>query len=69
MKLIGVNHVGISSDFGGGGGVEGWMDARETQNLTNELRKRNYSDLQIKKIWSGNILRVWREVEKKSQKN
>ena len=69
VKLIGVNHVGISSDFGGGGGVEGWMDARETQNLTNELRKRNYSDLQIKKIWSGNILRVWREVEKKSQKN
>ena len=69
VKLIGINHVGISSDFGGGGGVEGWMDARETQNLTNELRKRNYSDLQIKKIWSGNILRVWREVEKKSQKN
>ncbi len=63
VKLIGVDHVGISSDFGGGGGVIGWNDATETGNVTAELRARGYSNEDIGKIWSGNLLRVWRAVE------
>ncbi len=63
VKLIGVDHVGISSDFGGGGGVIGWNDAAETGNVTAELRARGYSDEDIDKIWSGNLVRVWRAVE------
>jgi membrane dipeptidase len=63
VKLIGVDHVGISSDFGGGGGVIGWNDATETGNVTTELRARGYSDEDVGKIWSGNLLRVWRAVE------
>ena len=63
VKLIGVDHVGISSDFGGGGGVTGWNDAAETSNVTAELRARGYSEEDIAKIWSGNLLRVWRSVE------
>jgi membrane dipeptidase len=66
VKLIGVDHVGISSDFGGGGGVTGWSDATETGNVTAELRRRGYSDEDIRKIWSGNFLRVWRAVEQKA---
>jgi len=63
VKLIGVDHIGISSDFGGGGGVVGWNDASETGNVTAELRARGYNDEDIGKIWSGNLLRVWRGVE------
>jgi len=63
VKLIGVDHVGLSSDFGGGGGVTGWSDATETRNVTAELRRRGYSDADIDKIWSGNLLRVWRAAE------
>jgi membrane dipeptidase len=64
VKLIGIDHVGISSDFDGGGGVEGWNDASETFNVTLELVRRGYSEAQIAKLWGGNLLRVWREVEK-----
>jgi membrane dipeptidase len=63
VRLIGIDHVGISSDFGGGGGVLGWDDAGETPNVTAELVKRGYDDVQIAKLWSGNLLRVWRETE------
>lgn len=63
VDLIGIDHVGISSDFGGGGGVIGWSDALETPNVTNELVERGYSARDIGKLWSGNLLRVWREVE------
>jgi microsomal dipeptidase-like Zn-dependent dipeptidase len=59
---IGIDHVGISSDFDGGGGIEGWADASETFNVTLELVKRGYSEEEIKKIWSGNLLRVLDEV-------
>ena len=55
---IGISHVGISSDFDGGGGIEGWQDASETFNVTLELVKRNYTEQEIAKIWSGNLLRV-----------
>jgi membrane dipeptidase len=66
VKLIGVDHVGISSDFGGGGGIVGWQDASETRNVTAELEARGYSRADIAKLWSGNLLRVWREVERVS---
>jgi membrane dipeptidase len=62
VKLIGVDHVGISSDFDGGGGVEGWNDASETFNVTLELVRRGYSEEQIGKLWSGNLLRVMEQV-------
>ena len=63
VKLIGVEHVGISSDFDGGGGIQGWNDASETSNVTLELVRRGYSEQQIAKLWGLNTLRVWREVE------
>ena len=64
VKLIGIDHVGISSDFDGGGGVTGWRDASETFNVTLELVRRGYSETEIKKLWGGNLLRVWRDVER-----
>ena len=64
VKLIGVDHVGISSDFDGGGGIDGWNGAAETINVTTELVRRGYTEEQIGKIWSGNLLRVWAEVER-----
>jgi len=64
VDLIGIEHVGISSDFDGGGGIEGWKDASETFNVTLELVKRGYTEDQITMIWSGNLLRVLDEVQK-----
>ena len=69
VKLIGVDHVGISSDFDGGGGVDGWNQASETFNVTLELVRRGYTEDQIAKMWSGNLLRVMREVERVATKN
>ncbi|MBI3982471.1 MAG: membrane dipeptidase, partial [Gemmatimonadetes bacterium] len=63
VKLIGIDHVGISSDFDGGGGVDGWNDASETFNVTLELVRRGYTEDQIAKLWSGNLLRVLDEVQ------
>ena len=63
VKVMGINHVGISSDFDGGGGIEGWSDASETLNVTKELVVRGYSEEEIKKIWGDNLLRVMEEVE------
>jgi membrane dipeptidase len=64
VKRIGIDHVGISSDFDGGGGIDGWNSAGETFNVTLELVRRGYTEAQIEKIWSGNLLRVWSEVER-----
>jgi microsomal dipeptidase-like Zn-dependent dipeptidase len=64
VKLIGIDHVGISSDFDGGGGVDGWRNASESLNVTAELVRRGYSKSEIEKIWGGNLLRVMSEVEK-----
>ncbi len=64
VKKIGLEHVGISSDFDGGGGVTGWNGAEETFNVTLELVRRGYTEEQIGKIWSGNLLRVMADVEK-----
>ncbi len=63
VDLIGIDHVGISSDFDGGGGVTGWDDASETFNVTLELVRRGYTEEEIAKIWSGNLLRVLDEVQ------
>ncbi|WP_435577471.1 dipeptidase [Gilvibacter sp.] len=62
VDKIGVDHVGISSDFDGGGGIAGWDDASETFNVTLELVKRGYTEAQIEKLWSGNLMRVLDEV-------
>lgn len=64
VKVAGIDHVGIASDFDGGGGITGWSDASETLNVTRELVKRGYSEADIGKLWSGNLLRVLSEVEK-----
>jgi membrane dipeptidase len=64
VRLIGIDHVGISSDFDGGGGVTGWDDAAETFNVTLELVNRGYTEEEIAKLWGLNLLRVWRDVER-----
>jgi membrane dipeptidase len=64
VKLIGIDHVGIASDFEGGGGVTGWNDASETFNVTLELVRRGYTEEQIGKLWGGNLLRVMDEVQR-----
>ena len=64
VELIGLDHVGISSDFDGGGGIEGWNDASETFNVTLELVRRGYTEEQIARLWSGNLLRVLDEVQR-----
>jgi membrane dipeptidase len=64
VKLIGIDHVGISSDFDGGGGVDGWRNATETFNVTLEMVRRGYTEEQIAKIWGGNLLRVLEQVER-----
>jgi membrane dipeptidase len=68
VKKMGIEHVGISSDFDGGGGVDGWNDASETLNITKELVKRGYSEAEIVKLWNGNLLRVLDEVQKVAKK-
>jgi membrane dipeptidase len=67
VKLIGIDHVGISSDFDGGGGIKGWNSAAEAFNVTLELVRRGYTEDQIRKLWGGNLLRVWGEVEKSAK--
>ena len=63
VKKIGIDHVGIASDFDGGGGVEGWNSADETFNVTLELVRRGYTEEQIGQLWSGNLLRVMDQVQ------
>lgn len=68
VEKMGLGHVGISSDFDGGGGIYGWNDASETLNVTAELVKRGYTESQIAQLWSGNLLRVLDEVENVAKK-
>ena len=63
VDLIGIDHVGISSDFDGGGGIVGWSDASETFNVTKELVSRGYSEADIAKLWGENLLRVLDQVQ------
>lgn len=62
VEKMGIEHVGISSDFDGGGGIKGWSDASETMNVTIELVRRGYTEKEIEQLWSGNLLRVLDEV-------
>ena len=64
VERMGIDHVGIASDFDGGGGVSDWSDASETFNVTVELVRRGYTEVEIGKLWGGNLLRVWREAER-----
>ncbi len=63
VKLIGIAHVGISSDFDGGGGIDGFSNASESFNVTLELVRRGYKEADIEKLWGGNLLRVMARVE------
>ena len=67
-KLVGVDYVGIGSDFDGGGGLLDCADVSQFPNITRELLRRGYTENEIRKIWGGNLLRVFREVEKVSEK-
>jgi len=66
VKVAGIDHVGIGTDFDGGGGIQGFNDDTEAPNVTIELLRRGYTEAQIRKIWGENLLRVWRDVEKVS---
>ena len=64
VKKIGIDHVGIASDFNHGGGVAGWQNEGEAPNVTAELLRRGYAERDIAKLWGGNFLRVWAEAQK-----
>ncbi|WP_252089116.1 pyoverdine-tailoring dipeptidase-like protein PvdM [Pseudomonas sp. MWU13-3659] len=64
VKKVGIDHVGISSDFNEGGGLVGWKDVSEIRNVTAELLTRGYSETDIAKLWAGNFLRIWDQVQK-----
>jgi len=67
VQVAGIDHVGLASDFDGGGGITGWNDAGETRNVTAALRKAGFSNEDIARLWGGNLLRVWGEVERHAQ--
>ena len=67
VRIAGIDHVGISSDFDGGGGITGWNDASQTFNVTLELVERGYREEDIRKLWGGNLLRVWSENQKRAK--
>jgi len=66
VQVAGMDYVGIGTDFDGGGGVEGCKTVADMKNITIELLRRGYSREDIGKIWGGNIMRVFRQVEKVS---
>ena len=63
VKVAGIDHVGIGCDFDGGGGIDDVFDASEVMNITIELVRRGYSEMEIEKIWGKNLMRVFREVQ------
>ncbi|MDP4222481.1 MAG: dipeptidase [Bacteroidota bacterium] len=67
VQVAGIDHVGIGTDFDGGGGVTGCMTVADMKNITVELLRRGYSTNDIEKIWGGNIMRVFREVQAKRE--
>jgi microsomal dipeptidase-like Zn-dependent dipeptidase len=64
VTVAGIDHVGFASDFDGGGALQGWQDASQTRNVAAGLRRRGFTEAQIAQLWSGNLLRVWRDVER-----
>ena len=69
VQIIGIDYVGIGTDFDGGGGVDGCKTVADMKNITIELLRRGYSKADIAKIWGGNVMRVLREVEKGRDQN
>jgi membrane dipeptidase len=67
VKIAGIDHVGIGCDFDGGGGIDGVFDASEVMNITIELVRRGYTEAEIRKIWGGNLMRVFRDVQAVAQ--
>jgi membrane dipeptidase len=63
IQVAGIDHVGLSGDFDGGGGVEGWDNAADSPNVTAAMLERGYSEEDLAKLWGGNLLRVMREVQ------
>lgn len=63
VRLVGVDYVGIGSDFDGGGGIPGCNAVNELINITKELIRQGYSDNDLAKIWGGNFLRVMNRVQ------
>jgi len=68
VNLLGIDYVGIGSDFDGGGGIPGFNDPADCVRVTAELIRRGYSDKDIAKIWGGNLLRVWEKVVEVAEK-
>lgn len=64
IKIMGIDHVGLGTDFDGDGGVKGLADSSELINFTRQLLARRYSERDIQKIWGGNFLRVMGQVQK-----
>ncbi len=62
VDLVGVDYVGIGSDFDGGGGLEDCADVSQFPNITAEMLKRGYTEEEINKVWGGNFLRVFNAV-------
>ena len=60
---MGIDHVGLGTDFDGDGGIPGLADSSDMLNFTRELLINEFSEEDIKKIWGGNWLRVMREVQ------
>jgi membrane dipeptidase len=69
VQVIGIDYVGIGTDFDGGGGIEGCRAVNEMKNITIELLRRGYSKQDITKIWGGNIMRVLRKVKEIASEN
>jgi membrane dipeptidase len=65
-NLVGIDYVGIGSDFDGGGGVDGCADVSQFPNITAEMLKRGFTEEEISKVWGGNFFRVFSEVEKQA---
>jgi microsomal dipeptidase-like Zn-dependent dipeptidase len=63
IKVMGIDHVGIGTDFDGDGGIRGLADSSEMLNFTRLLLARRYSERDIQKIWGGNFLRVMAQVQ------
>jgi membrane dipeptidase len=64
VRVAGIDHVGIGTDFDGGGGLEDCKDVSQLGGITLELVKRGYNEKEIRKIWGGNLMRVMNEVQK-----
>ncbi len=68
-NLVGIDYVGIGSDFDGGGGLADCEDVSQMPNITAEMIKRGYTEEEIRKVWGGNFFRVFTDVEQMAKRN